>query len=326
MTALELRYRRLLSVYPADHRQFYGPEMLAVLMAGARSGQRFPAPAEVLDLLRGGLTARLGRGLRAAAAWRDAAGIAGFLGAVVLMTIAGRRLVFGLQQIFAYGETLRAFGVPGGLLLDVALRSAAWLAVVVAALCGARRTAAALGLVAAAVELGAIVAWMPLEWWRPFRVSWSPVLTVLVVACLLVTARSRPAGAAPGRGSALRLGGAVLLVAVALSRSGWSHPIGFAGDDRLLATVLALLGAAALVIGGLRPVPAGVRRRVLVLIAPVASVPVAQRLMARQTGLTWAFHATPAMVAAELVVVIGVPLAALALGVTLLQLRERERT
>ena len=323
MTALELRYRRLLSVYPADHRQFYEPEMLAVLMAGARSGQRFPAPAEVLDLLRGGLAARLGRGVRAAAAWRDAAGIAGFLGAVVLMAVAGRRLVFGLHQIFTYGETLRAFGVPGGLLLDVTLRFAAWLAVVVAALCGARRTAAALGLVAAAVELGAIVAWMPLEWWRPFRVSWSPVLTVLVVACLLVTARSRPAGAAPSRRSALRLGGAVLLVAVALRRSGW---FGYAGDDSLLATVLALLGAAALVVGGLRLVPADVRRRVLVLIAPVALVPVAQRLMARQTGLTWAFHATPAMVAAELVVVIGVPLAALALGVALLRIRERERT
>jgi hypothetical protein len=326
MTALELRYRRLLSVYPADHREFYEPEMLAVLMGGARPGQRFPALAEIIDLVRGGVAARLGRDSRATAAWRDAAGIAGLLGAVVLMAVAGRRLLFGLEYVQVSGDPMSAFGVRGGLMLDVALRSAAWLAVVVAALCGARRTAATLSVVAAVVELGAIVAWMPREWWRPFHMSWSPVLTVLVVGCLLVTARARTTGLL--RGSVLRLGGAVVLAAVAQRRSGdglrWWFTTGSADTDRSLVAVAAVVGAAVLVVTGLQPVPAEVRRRFLVLVAPVAVVPVAQRLMAGQTGLAWAFHPTPVMIAAQSVVMIGAPLAALALGLALLRFRERD--
>jgi hypothetical protein len=323
---LELRYRRLLGVYPAGHREFYGPEMLAVLMAGARPGQRFPAPAEIVDLLRGGLAARLRRAARPSTAWRDAAGIAGLLGAVVLMAVAGRRLLFGLEYAQASGDPMSAFGVRGGLLLDVALRTVAWLAVVVAALCAARRTAAVLGLVAAVVELGAIVAWMPRDWCRPFHMSWSPVLTALVVACLLVTARARITGLS--RGSVLRLAGVLALAAVARRPSDdglrWWLSTGANGTDRSLVAVAAVLGAAALVVTGLRPVPAEVRRRLLVLIAPVAVVPVAQRLMAGQTGLAWAYHPTPVMIAAQSVVMIGAPLAVLALGLTLLRLRERE--
>ena len=265
--------------------------------------------------------------------------MAGLLGAVVLLAVAGRRLLFGLEYVQASGDPMSAFGVRGGLMLDVVLRSAAWLAVVLSALGGARRTAAVLGLAAAVVELGAIVAWMPREWWRPFHMSWSPVLTVLVVACLLVTARARTTGLSRGsgprggiaglsRGSMLRLGGAVVLVAVAQRKAGDGLRYWFttasAGTDRYLLTVAAVLGAAALVVTGLRPVPAEVRRRFLVLSAPVAVVPVAQWLMSGQTGLTWAVHATPVMIAAQLVVMIGAPLAVLGVGLVLLRPRKRD--
>jgi len=325
MTSLELRYRRLLNVYPADHREFYQPEMLAVLMADARPGQRFPTPAEVIDLLRGGVAARLGRGFRASA-WRDAAGIAGLLGAIVLLAVAGRRMLFGLEYVYTSGDTMSAFGVRGGLMLDVVLRSAAWLAVVAAALRGARRATAALGLVAAVVEVGALVAWLPREWWRPFHTSWSPVLTALVAACLVVAARARTTGLS--RRSVLQLGGAVALAAVAQRKASdglrYWFTTGSANADRYLVTAAAVLGALTLVGAGLGPVRPDVRRRLLVLVAPVAVVPVAQRLMAGQTGLTWAFGPTPAMIAAQMVVMIGAPLAALALGLILLRLRERD--
>lgn len=48
---LERRYRRLLALYPRSFRHERGEEMLSVLMAGARDGQRWPRPAEAMNLL-----------------------------------------------------------------------------------------------------------------------------------------------------------------------------------------------------------------------------------------------------------------------------------
>jgi hypothetical protein len=56
--ALEGRYRRLLAWYPAEHRRAYGEEMIGVLLAAARDGQRRPGAGDTADLIRGGLLAR----------------------------------------------------------------------------------------------------------------------------------------------------------------------------------------------------------------------------------------------------------------------------
>ncbi len=56
---LEGGYRRWLRWYPASFRREYGPEILGVLMAGAREGQRRPGPMECLDLVSGGVCVRL---------------------------------------------------------------------------------------------------------------------------------------------------------------------------------------------------------------------------------------------------------------------------
>jgi hypothetical protein len=56
---LERRYRRWLRCYPRSFRREHEAEILAVLMAGAREGQRQPEPLECLDLLRGALWMRL---------------------------------------------------------------------------------------------------------------------------------------------------------------------------------------------------------------------------------------------------------------------------
>lgn len=98
MTSLEIQYRRLLGIYPAAHRAAYEREMLGVLMAGSRPGQRFPALADTFDVLRNGLFARFsstGRTERGRG-WRDAAGVVALLSAVALMIIAVRRAVWSV--------------------------------------------------------------------------------------------------------------------------------------------------------------------------------------------------------------------------------------
>jgi hypothetical protein len=60
---LERSYRRLLGWYPRAFRREKGPEILAVLMACARDGQRRPGLAEAADLIRGGLWLRLRPGV-----------------------------------------------------------------------------------------------------------------------------------------------------------------------------------------------------------------------------------------------------------------------
>jgi hypothetical protein len=56
---LERGYRRLLAWYPRAFRREHGPEILAVLMAGSRDGQRRPGLAESADLIRSGVWMRL---------------------------------------------------------------------------------------------------------------------------------------------------------------------------------------------------------------------------------------------------------------------------
>jgi hypothetical protein len=60
---LEREYRRLLAWYPREFRREHGQEILAVLMAGARAGQRRPGLAEAADLIRSGLWMRLRPGV-----------------------------------------------------------------------------------------------------------------------------------------------------------------------------------------------------------------------------------------------------------------------
>jgi len=59
--ALERRYRRLLTCYPAEHRRVYGEEMIGVLLAATPEGQRRPGLADALSMFGGGLRVRLHR-------------------------------------------------------------------------------------------------------------------------------------------------------------------------------------------------------------------------------------------------------------------------
>src|SRR5512139_3838434 len=87
---LEIRYRRLLRAFPADHRDHHGDEMLGVLMATARPGQRRPALADTADLLRGALLLRLRRSMThyRRREWTDALALVGMLGPLILLDLA----------------------------------------------------------------------------------------------------------------------------------------------------------------------------------------------------------------------------------------------
>jgi hypothetical protein len=56
---LERGYRRWLRWYPKSFRREHEAEILGVLLAGARAGQRQPEPMECLDLVRSALWMRL---------------------------------------------------------------------------------------------------------------------------------------------------------------------------------------------------------------------------------------------------------------------------
>lgn len=326
MTApLEVQYRRLLAVYPAAHRRAYEEEMVGVLMAGAEPGQRRPALGEAADLLWAGFVARLGRdarGLRTPE-WRDAAAVVSLIGVVLLAAVACRRLVFGLQYLRRDADPMRAFGVDGGLLIDVAARSVAWLAVLVAVLLAARRTAVALGVVALLVEAAAIVMWLPDQEFRAVRMSWAPVLALLTVALLLLSRRDRPAVATLGRrGSMLVAGGLVLAAVGAVLLRWWQLPLQILG--LITVTDALLVTAGALLLAGLQRIPAATRRRILVLLAPVLAVPVAQRAVEQAIDIAAARFVTPGIIAVDVLMMAGIPLLAFGLAAAALQLLESD--
>ncbi|MDI1463051.1 hypothetical protein QEZ54_18910 [Catellatospora sp. KI3] len=107
---LARRYERLLALYPAAHRAEYGDEMIGVLLAGARPGQRVPGIRETVNLLFCAVSLRLGsRGTRPVAAavnrsWRTSAGVFGLVGAMVLAALQLR----DVQWVWFGGPILQA--------------------------------------------------------------------------------------------------------------------------------------------------------------------------------------------------------------------------
>lgn len=212
-----MRYRRLLRVYPAAHRAAYEEEMVGVLMADSPPGRRFPSPAAALDLLRAGLTVRLTQGSpsRVRAQWRDAAGVVGLLFAFVLAGAAAIRLYDGLRLMLFFGEPMRARGVDGLLLLDVALRTAGWTPVVIAGLLGRRRLVAWLAPVAVLLEIAARASWNPAFWLNQVLYPSTFVLAGAVAAAAFILAvPGRPPREVLGRRGMWALAAAVVSLPV----------------------------------------------------------------------------------------------------------------
>jgi hypothetical protein len=85
--AFERRCRRLLRWYPPDHRREHEDEMLSVMLAAGRPGQRRLGLRETADVVLGGIRVRAQRsfGRRAASRWRDALAVTAVLGTVLLL-------------------------------------------------------------------------------------------------------------------------------------------------------------------------------------------------------------------------------------------------
>jgi len=211
LVGLERGYRRLLACYPQPFRREQEDEVLAVLMAGARQGQRRPGLAEAADVLKSALRMRLrragwgpGKG-----PWGD--GLALFSLAAPLLLLAAAALEVALPYRPQTPMVARVFGSNfqiGGLSLfhfsgfGIAVAGL----VVIAAL-------VLLGLrwLALAAVAGSAVYWYLASYWIP------EPLQVLTTSVFMLEAAALIASPGPRRGRALMTWGqgAVLLVAAA---------------------------------------------------------------------------------------------------------------
>ena len=137
-TVLEGRYRRLLAMYPAEHRRKHQDEMLGVLMTGARAGQHRPGLADTANLTWGALLIRL-RPARPGTAWplwRDALAVVSVLLPLMVLAYSGLLGVATLATLRVGSPIFNAFGGYEAKLLG------GWAIVAVLALLRLRRTAA----------------------------------------------------------------------------------------------------------------------------------------------------------------------------------------
>ena len=157
--ALERRYLRLLRCYPPAHRAFHREEMLGVLLAIARPGQRTPGLRQTVNLAACGLAIRVRRipGWLAADAGQDALAVVSLIAPAVVL------ILLVLQQA-AMNAAASAGSVVPGLLLpgppslgESVVVMIAWLAVVVYGLTGCRGAAAVIAAISLTLALLALL-------------------------------------------------------------------------------------------------------------------------------------------------------------------------
>ncbi|GGO32107.1 hypothetical protein [Micromonospora parathelypteridis] len=282
---LERRYRRLLAVYPWEHRRAYEDEMLAVLVAGARPGQRRPAAGDAMNLVGAGLRARLRVGARGftGSTWADAAAVTGLLVASILLALAGKSL---LNQLIRDPSLPPGYG-PGGPDVVDWLRVAGWAGVCVAVLVGWRWLAAGLAW-AGAIGWGALVAPQAGDD-LTYVVDTLPRIALAVVAAAALTVpvpRHRTiALLGVRRLAALLLAPAVMAGLLEINRvtSPTFNLVGAvsyeafygieASSELVLWLYVAVLTAVALtMLVALVRLDPGVRRRIVVMLLPVAAL------------------------------------------------------
>jgi hypothetical protein len=131
VTTPESRYRRLLALYPGEFRREYEEEMLSVLMADPR-----PGPAQIADVMRAALVARLRQTWSGASTWGRAARSFQLFGVVLMLSVALRRVAAAVAGSTRPGVSFHLDTVDG-------LRAAGWAVALGGALYGLRALAAA---------------------------------------------------------------------------------------------------------------------------------------------------------------------------------------
>ena len=181
---LERRYRRLLAWYPEPFRSEHEDEMLAVLMAGARPGQRRPGLMDSADVIWSALGMRL-RAVRSGPAYRelaDAMAVFSLVAPLFLLVVTLLEVALPYRprvdpRFPALPEFLGRVPQIGGLPLlgQHGFRVAVGGQVIIAALVllGLRRTA----LIAMAAAVGY---WIVARYWLP-----EPLQFLLLMAAVL---------------------------------------------------------------------------------------------------------------------------------------------
>jgi hypothetical protein len=290
MNDLERRYRNLLAWYPWEHRRQYEDEMAETLVAGAKPGQRRPSVLVTADIARTAAAARVRYAVRELAGhhWADACAVTGLLAAIVVLSLRTRSVAG-----YAAAELV---GVPAYFLIDIAglVPIAIWLAVVVFAVAGMRRTSATAAWSGVAFDF-AITMYQP-DFPTVRGYSIWPFLLAMVAAAAL-TVRS-----APRRGARLLGGRRLTLVGLGCvaglagasggallnqySRWGsWDFSAAMA-DTRLNGVSLAggviALASAGIAVWTLGP---ALRRRIVALFAPPLAL-----FAAVQVGSTYQYQ------------------------------------
>lgn len=252
MTELERRYRRLLALYPRDHRERTGGEMLGVLMSAAGDRTR-PGFRDTADLLWTAARLHLRRMLAAEGVdARDVLAIVSLLGPIVLLSEA----VPGVREVAWHLK----HGVLPGRIPDAPLW-AAWLVVGILVL-RRWRVAAAIG------AWGATAGFVLLEFSAPYDRQWTSLDAGWVLLGFL-TAVGLTFSPGPSRGLELVGLRGVFVMAASVAVLGLFAVLGFSGLAEQWPW-LVLLSASALWAAG-HETPVG-RRAALVLSVPLIPV------------------------------------------------------
>lgn len=257
MSELERRYRRLLALYPRDHRESTGEDMLGVLMAGAGDRTR-PGWRETANLLWNAARLHLRRVFAADGGvdTRDVLAIVSLLGPLVILAEA----VPGLHEVAWFLKTDGSLNIPWLYHAPDAPLWVLWLVVAVFAM-RRWRVAAAIGAwlgTAGFVLLEIYVSYQHL--WTSLDAGW-----VLLGA---LTALGLTFSPGPARGLALVRPRGVVVMAASVAVIGLLAVLTFSGlSDRW--PWLVLLAACALIAAGNSRVG---RRAALILAVPLIPV------------------------------------------------------
>ncbi|MGD0246304.1 MAG: hypothetical protein ABSB59_39080 [Streptosporangiaceae bacterium] len=208
---LERRYRLLLRCYPPSHREAHREEMLGVLLAAARPGQRSPGAWQAVNLAACGLAIRTRRAL-VAGPWQDALAVVSLVTPVLMLVSSAVNVGTTVRETVMLDHSSPP-GLPFWslslvpMLVGPVFLVSCWLTVVVLGLAGRRRAAAAVAFVPLALALLVLLvllmqrtgAWSVGIYGFLYGAGLAPVLASLAACSLAFSAGPRRGLAIAGR-------------------------------------------------------------------------------------------------------------------------------